>query len=219
MAESCQAYKCTYGSRLEYLFSFIIFLFFPLFFYHQVSSLLATLPLRRNSRKELHFWWELIRQAFTWNSSRLLRVPELGWWRYNLLRGTNCSNFCSGTERAQRSASHRLYFAEQNRRDSEKQTPKRQKVNQSTKADFTLLTKKKKPSSLPCCILPYLHLLFWVHLHRQIWQLMHLNVGQCTVKTYFPSFLYSFARKYAWKYSIWDKNRICGILTTFKVNI
>lgn len=143
MAESCQAYKCTYGSRLEYLFSFIIFLFFPLFFYHQVSSLLATLPLRRNSRKELHFWWELIRQAFTWNSSRLLRVPELGWWRYNLLRGTNCSNFCSGTERAQRSASHRLYFAEQNRRDSEKQTPKRQKVNQSTKADFTLLTKKR----------------------------------------------------------------------------
>lgn len=143
MAESCQAYKCTYGSRLEYLFSFIIFLFFPFFFYHQVSSLLATLPLRRNSRKELHFWWELIRQAFTWNSSRLLRVPELGWWRYNLLRGTNCSNFCSGTERAQRSASHRLYFAEQNRRDSEKQTPKRQKVNQSTKADFTLLTKKE----------------------------------------------------------------------------
>lgn len=28
MAESCQAYKCTYGSRLEHLFSFIIF-FFP----------------------------------------------------------------------------------------------------------------------------------------------------------------------------------------------
>ena len=28
MAESCQAYKCTYGSRLEYLCSFIIIFFF-----------------------------------------------------------------------------------------------------------------------------------------------------------------------------------------------
>lgn len=96
MAESCQAYKCTYGSRLEYLFSFIIFpFFFPI---HQVTSLLATQPWRPYSRKELHFWWELIRQAFTWNSSRLLRVPELGWQPYNLLRGTNCSDVCSGTE-------------------------------------------------------------------------------------------------------------------------
>lgn len=69
MAESCQAYKCTHGSRLEYLFSFNIF--FPI---NQVTSLLATKPWRRNSRKKLHFWWELIRRTFTWNSSRLLRV-------------------------------------------------------------------------------------------------------------------------------------------------
>lgn len=218
MAESCQAYKCTYGSRLEYLFSFIIFLLLFFFFYHQVSSLLATLPSRRNSRKELHFWWELIRQAFTWNSSRLLRVPELGWWRYNLLRGTNCSNFCLGTERAQRSASHRLYFAEQNRRDW-KTNPKETESQSVYKGRFHSFNKKKKPLSLLYCILSYLHLLFSVHLHWQIWQLMHLNEGQCTVKTYFPSFLYLFAGKHAWKYSKWGKNRICTILTTSKVNI
>lgn len=149
MAESCQAYKCTYGSRIEYLCTFIIIFFFI----HQVSSLLATLPLRRNSRKELHFWWKLIRQAFTWNSSRLLRVPGLGWWWYNLLRGTNCSNFCSGTEgelRAQGSVSQSLYFAQQNRRDSYKQTPKRQKVNHSTKA-FQSFWQILKPGVIVSC--------------------------------------------------------------------
>lgn len=61
---------------------------------HQVTSLLATQRWRRNSRKRLHFWWELIRPASTWNSSRLLRVPESWWWSHDLLRGANCSNVC-----------------------------------------------------------------------------------------------------------------------------